>query len=326
MAMIQGVAVSAPTIDVPAKFVADRVYVRLRTSNGVLTLYTDTGGGSLIISRAAADRLHLPLKAVGDSEAKAELGDQASATIAPRLSAGLPRLPSRAFIVPRTAQIPGWPEQADGFVGAKWFENGIWTWDYAAAHLLYRTSLAQSCPGGIPISFKTNAGHRPNDFARIEVNIDGRELPMLLDTGAETLLTKAAASEIDDGGPVFRAATMLEASQFDALHSEHPDWKYIAGAQVTTNAPMLLVPSIKIGQIDSGPVWVTRRSDAAYRDFMSSMTDRPVVGSIGGNAFHGLIVTIDFKNGRVWIERPGLGCFSQKHASPNRARISIRRR
>jgi len=324
--MIHSIAASAATIKVPAKFAADRVYARLQTKDGALTLYTDTGGGSLIISRAAAKRLHLPLKPIDDPEAKAELGDEASATIAPRLSGGLPNLPSRAFIVPYAAQVPGWPEQADGFVGAKWFENGIWTWDYAAAHLLYRTSLPQTCPGGIPISFKTEAGRRPNNFARIEVNIDGRELPMLLDTGAETLLTKAAASAIGDDGPIFRAATMLEASQFDALHSGHPGWRYIADAQVATKAAMLRVPSVRIGQIDTGPLWVTRRSDAAYRDFMSSMTDRPVVGSIGGNAFHGLIVTIDFKGAHVWIERPGASCFSQKPVFQRPTRASVRRR
>lgn len=288
-------------------FAADRVYVRLSTTNGgMLTLYTDSGGGSLIIARAAANRLGLPERPIEDPEARAELGADAAETLPPELAGGLPQLPSRTFVVPHSSQIPGWPDQADGFLGAKWFGRGVWTWDYANRHLWYRSSEPRACGQNIPLAFKTDGhGNRPTNFARIAVGIDGHKLQMLLDTGAETLLTDAGSSALADGGPRFRATSMLAATQFDELHKLHPDWPYVEHGQVKTNAAMLRVPTVRIGNVSTGPVWFTRRSDAAYRDFMSSMMDRPVVGSIGGNAFHGLVLTVDYGGARAWLNTPG---------------------
>ena len=42
--MIHSIAASAATIKVPAKFAADRVYARLQTKDGALTLYTYKDG------------------------------------------------------------------------------------------------------------------------------------------------------------------------------------------------------------------------------------------------------------------------------------------
>lgn len=306
---------NAPSIEVPARFVGDRVYVRLETANGgELTLYTDTGGGSLIVTRAAAMRLHLPTDPIDDPEARAELGPDAAMTVPPKLARRLPPLPSRAFVVLHASQVPGWPEQADGFVGAQWFGRGVWTWDYASGHLSYRSSISAAHCQSIPLGFKTDERRdRPTSFARIAVELGGSELQMLLDTGAETLLTDASRSAIADGGPKFRATSMLEATEFDAVHRLHPDWPFIEHGQVGTNAAMLRVPAVTIGHVKTGPVWFTRRPDSAYKNFMSSMMDQPVVGSIGGNAFHGLVLTIDYQGARAWLNQPGTGCFAPTH-------------
>jgi hypothetical protein len=47
--------------------------VRLATSRGDVELYTDTGGGGLVLSRAAADRPNLTRRVLSD-DLKAQLG------------------------------------------------------------------------------------------------------------------------------------------------------------------------------------------------------------------------------------------------------------
>lgn len=304
--LLSAAAGLGPT-EVPSEFVADTVYVKLPVGSDALRLYTDTGGGSLIVSRAAASRLHLKIMPINDPEAKAELGPDAAAILPPELASPLPPLPARAFLAQRAAQIPSWPEQGDGFVGAKWFEGGIWTWDYAH-HKLRReapTWAPSSNAHGTSLGFKTEKdGTRPTNFARIEVELDGRKIPMLLDTGAETMLSSAALDQIGDHGPALRSTSMLRASDFDRLHQTHPTWPFIANAQLATNAPMLLVPFVEIAGIRSGPIWFTRRSDEVYAKFMSQMMDSPVQGSIGGNAFHSMIMTIDYPKAKAYFVRP----------------------
>ncbi len=309
-ALAAGLIAAAPVpgaTDVPARFVADRVYVDLPLkSGGTLDLYTDSGGGSLILSRRAATRVGLALHPIDNPQVRAALGKDARSASPPALAGALPPLPARLFVVARAAQMPTWPEQGDGFLGAKWFEGGIWTWDYPAHHLR-REDAAWVAGRGLhetALGFLTSAdGSRPTNFARIEVGIDGQTVPMLLDTGAETFLTPAALARLGDGGPALRATSMIEASLFDRLHARHPDWAYVPVAQVATGSPMLLVPSVEIAGLRSGPVWMTRRSDAAYRQFMSSMMDRPVAGSLGGNALHELTMTVDFVRARAYFGR-----------------------
>lgn len=270
----------------------------------MLRLYTDTGGGSLIVSRAAATRLHLQIVPIDDPEVKEELGPSAAAIVPPKLGRLLPPLPTRAFLAERAAQISSWPEQADGFVGAKWFESGVWTWDYIR-HKLLRQPTNSTAPANshmVPLGFKTDPdGSRPTNFARIGVGVDGQVIPMLLDTGAETMLMPNALKALADGGPALRSTSMLAASQFDRLHRTHPTWPYIDHAQLATNAPMLLIPYVELGGIRTKPVWFTRRSEDAYAKFMSPMMDAPVLGSIGGNAFHGIVMTIDYPRAQAYF-------------------------
>jgi hypothetical protein len=153
-----------------------------------------------------------------------------------------------------------------------------------------------------PLGFRTeHDGSRSNNFARIKIEIDGQALQVLLDTGAETLLKPAARMEV--GGPSgIRAASMIERRVFEEWHVQHPDWRYIPDAQVATGAAMIEVPHLRLAEIDVGSVWFTERPDANFDRFMSSMTDNPVVGSIGGNVFHSLRMTIDYPNAQAWFE------------------------
>ena len=296
-------ASAAGTITIPTRFETDRVYVELTTASGArLELYTDTGGGGLVLSRVAVARLGLEVLKSNDPEIKAELGPDAGLATAPTLRAGLPPLPKIAFVVPAATQVPGWPEQRDGFLGASWFAGGIWTWDYPGRRLVRQPNQATVEVGAhvVSLAFKVDPdGSRPTSFARLSIRVNGEQLPMLLDTGAETFLTPAALAEIGDGGIAMRATSMVAAAVFDGWHNRHPGWRYIPDGQAGTHAAMIEVPSVEIAGFATGPAWFTRRSDANFHDFMSSMMDARVEGAVGGNVLRSFEMTVDYPAARA---------------------------
>ena len=208
------------------------------------------------------------------------------------------------IVSPKTSQITGWPDQGDGILGQAWFGGHIWTWDYPAQKfLLENADFAPSKDAhSVPLTFKTGAdGKRENNFPRIVVKIDGTDVPLLLDTGAETYLTTAALAALNDGGPQFRATSMIVASLFDAWHKKHPDWRVIEDAQTTTHSPMIEVPRVDIAGVAVGPVWFTKRGDDAFHKFMSGMMAAQVEGALGGNALGHFRMTIDYPRAMAWF-------------------------
>lgn len=309
LAMVAGLAVSIPrcaaaATEVPSRWVNDGVYVRLRTRSGKeVELYTDSGGGSLILSRRAAERLALAPVPATDPDVKAALGPDASLATPPPIDPALPALPAPALIARRAAQLTAWPEQADGFLGAFWFANRIWTWDYPNRKLFLETPGSTPPRGAnvVPLGFKMKRdGSRTTNFARVSIEVDGKTIDVLLDTGAETVLKPQAAKALAVAkSPT--AASMIVSRIFQEWRRAHPDWRYIADAQVGTGSAMIEARNVRIAGIDVGPVWFTERPDANYDRFMSSMMDRPVAGSIRGNALRRLRMTIDFPAARAWF-------------------------
>jgi hypothetical protein len=125
---------------------------------------------------------------------------------------------------------------------------------------------------------------------------------MLLDTGAETLLTAKTQAALHDHRPAFRATSMIVKTIFDRWHKHHPDWRIIDNAQVGTHSPMIEVPRVTFAGRSVGPIWFTKRSDASFHSFMSRFTDRRVEGSIGGNALGHFVMTIDYPKATAWFQ------------------------
>ncbi len=298
---------SAYAQDLPARFEAGRVYVLPHTPDGrTLTLYTDSGGGQAL-TQSAVTRLHLSDATADDPELRAELGPHAKVSALPDFApqSSIPPSSQKAFpIVPRFAEMPGWPDQGDGLLGQAWFAGHVWTWNYPAGGLRLEQAGFRPPHGArsVPLGFRTDAkGQREANFPRIVVDIDGRALPMLLDTGAETYLTPQALAALADHGPALRATSMIAAGIFESWQKRHPDWRVITGAQMGTKAAMIEVPAVEIAGFRTGPVWFTERSDASFHTFMSSMMSGRVEGSLGGNALSHFVMTVDYPASRAWF-------------------------
>ena len=81
---------------------------------------------------------------------------------------------------------------------------------------------------------------------------------------------------------------------------------HLAGT-VTAVAPegaVIEVPTLRIAGYTVGPVWFAKRSNAAYDDMMSYMTDQPILAAIGGSALKDFRITMDYPHQRATFEKP----------------------
>ena len=303
--------VVAATQVLPSRFEAGLVYVTPVTPSGEsLLLYTDTGGG-LFLHEAAAKRLGLEMAPANEAQQQeGELPPGARLTRLPAFATGK-SIPAPSgheghlMVMPAAmgGSMPGM-RQIDGMLGQAWFAGRIWTWDYPGKQLRIEADgwRAASDMQRIPLGFKSgDAGERLTDFPRMEIKVDGQPLPMLLDTGAMTVLTTDAHQILADGLPPDRATSMIADSIFQAWRKAHPDWRVIEKAQRGTGAAMIEVPEVEIAGRRIGPVWFTQRPDHAFHQYMSAMMDARVDGAIGGNAFEHFVMTVDYPNAAAYF-------------------------
>ena len=306
--------------ELPAQFVADRVVLVPTTATGErLELMTDSVGGMDQLYPATVQRLGLPTGPVDLPGLVEELGELATGTRQAQLpefapGRGIPAvrgMDGHLMVFPdrflETQLLPGMARH-DGFLGSRWFADQVWTWDYPAGRFFHEPDDYQPEPGAVamPLGFRTNPiGMRVQSMPRMAITVDGRELPMLLDTGATTVLAPAALEALGDGGPAERATSMISDEVFQAWRQEHPEWRVIEGAQAGTGSDMIEVPEVDIAGFTVGPVWFTHRPNAPFHAMMSSMMDQRVEGAVGGNAFRHFVMTVDYPNAVAYFRCPG---------------------
>lgn len=305
LTVLIGSANAEPARELPSQFVDGRVYVTPTTHDGQqMRLYTDTGGG-LFLKQAAVERLGLHTEAPSAAMQK-EWGTNAPQMV--RLPSfadghGIPALladDGHLAVMPdataKRNELPG-ESTDDGMLGQAWFAGRIWTWDYPGERLRIESTgwRATDDMRRVPLGFQTDDdGNRNMDFPRINITVDGRMLPMLLDTGAMTVLTPDALAALADNVPAERSTSMIVDSVFQVWRTAHPEWRVVENAQAGTGSAMIEVPEVEIAGYRVGPVWFTHRPDSNFHDFMSSMMDQRVEGAIGGNALHHFVMTIDY--------------------------------
>lgn len=303
---------------IPTRFEADRVFATPTTADGQsLRLYTDTGGGANLLCRKAALRLRLPLEPLPpDAELEAELGSNLARATLPefRADAGIPANADGdgSLLVHECKDRNGASAASlgEGLLSQHWFAGRVWTWDYPARRLTLEDAgwKAPSAAHRAPLGFKPASDASPAfHMPRITVRIDGRDLDLLLDTGATGYPTRVALAAQPAPAPVngARATSFITTSTLDAWHAAHPDWTVVGNADDLL-APRLRARAIRVPQVEIagwtvGPVWFTERPDPAFRTMMSSMTDRPVEGALGGNALAAFRMTLDYPGAAAYF-------------------------
>ena len=298
-------AVPAAATPVPAQFLHGQVWLTPRVEGRELRLFTDTGGGFNAISRPVVDALGLATETVE--------ADGQAMRLAPfpafDAGFGLPPAPPH-FMQGRLAVVEAadFHLQADGFLGGRWFADGVWDFDYPAG-ILHRQDGFEPAPGmhGVDLGFQVrDDGQRTTHFPSMPVTIAGEQLHMLLDTGATATLGEdaAAAFGLPAGTPV--GTSFIEREVFERWVAAHPGWRVLARGDALRGQSfrMIEVPDVVIGGLAVGPVWFTERPPGAFRKYMASMMDRPTWGALGGSAFRHVRMVVDYPAAKAWFAAP----------------------
>ena len=294
----------------PAVFEQGTVFLELAApDHSTLRMYADSGGGPLTLSTEAARRLQLSPNTTENEKLLSAFGPNVRVALASEYM--LHTWPVLAtehefVIIPGVVAFAGWPADADGGLGNSWFAGHTWTWDYPRHELILRTThwRPSAAAHEIAVAFKTDdQGHRQFNFPRISIRVDDTDIPVLFDTGAATVLTPQALRTLRDGQPARRATSMIVHSVFEAWRTHHPDWRIVNDAQLSTHSRMILVPSVKIANMDVGAVWFTEREDEDFHQTLAPMMNAQVDGALGGNAFSGLAISVDYLASRAWVSK-----------------------
>jgi hypothetical protein len=287
---------------VPAEFRGDRIFIHAAAPSGTITLYADTGGGWNAIRASVASRLKL----IPSGKVEAESGLTASVDFPDFLTAaGVPRPSNDPWLHGQLAVVPDDQLQEDGFLGSRWFADRVWEINYLDKSMWV---LRQWHPStdfhGAAIGFRSNnEGRRDLNFPRIAVTVAGDVFQVLLDTGATAQLTESSAPEysVDPGTRV--GTSYITKSTFDRWRGLHSDWKVIDDAERVTGHAyrMIRVPEVTIAGLTVGPVWFAERPDPTFKNWMSQMTDKPIVGAVGGSALKYFRVILDYPGSAAYF-------------------------
>jgi len=288
---------------IPTRYVADRFFAAPVTLQGdTLMMLMDTGGGQVFVSKRALERMgttprFLAVEGGGDS-----VWDGGKfPTFKPGL--GIPPAlgnpPGQIYGASAPREVLG----GDGMVGHNWFAGRVWVLDYPRHQAAYFETAPPPKPLGphtIPMTLKAPL---MRDDPRIQVLVAGDTVDMLLDTGATSVLSPEAIA-IVGAGPAARASAFVAQRQFDAWHTNHPDWRVIAGGEANSHADLIGVPNVSIAGYDVGTIWFAKRSNQVYDGMMKALMDKPILASVGGAAFRQFKLTLDYVNQRVTFEKP----------------------
>lgn len=307
---IGGTLAAAPlhgvqSVPLPVRFDAHRILLAPVTAQGDTLLFLlDTGGGANMLYAPTVRRLGLLPDTVGTGQERALL--VAPPAFAPGMA--LPPVPAsprgRAELLV-VEPPPGLGEGHAGFLGRTWFADRVWTLDYPGRAMHWHPEGRPAPPAGpsIPLGFQTDSsGRRTTHFPRMQAVIDGDTLDLLFDTGATVKLGDSAWRALGDGLPPVRGTSFIITSILERWIARHPDWRVIPDAERTMR--LIEVPSIRVGTVETGPVWFIERRDPNFTEYMSQWMDRPIVGALGGSAFQELVMVADYPAARLWVRRP----------------------
>lgn len=273
------------------EFKNDLVYLNLNFDNGeVLRFLTDTGGGRIITAKAV-EKLKFKVDTLienGQQLMLVNLNEELKKRQLPT---------SLTSLIVFNNEIP-FDLRIGGMLGADWFGNKIWDFDYFNKKLFVLDSINWedlTLTNKVEIGFLSDdLGNSITHFPRIPIVVMKDTIQTLFDTGATVILTKNAQNKFNS--EKILGTSFIITSIFDKWRSENPEWSFIEKGDSMMGEDMILVPEVTIGKNKVGPVWFTRRPDGNFTQYMSQWMDKPVSGAIGGSSlkyFRSII--IDYK-------------------------------
>ena len=309
---LNGISQNRPKpILLPSHFIdGARFYIKIATTNSdTLLAFGDTGGGFTAIFPDAVAKAGLNdiLKTINLGNRSIQyirfddlVGDNSIPHMEP--TSYLP-ITESVFLAPDMEMLGDEGSamlqavQQDIFLGQHFFMGKAWTFDYLQQKIWVNTPIEKNDLKNKniqSIGFKNDEnGKKLYGHPSMKVLIDGDTLDMLFDTGASFFLSDSGKIRMNTTKSSL-AGSFIAKSVYNKWISKHPTWKIFKSTD--TNADVIEVPEITIGNYTAGPVLFSVRPDEAWSKNMITSMDKVVKGAIGGSALKYFTVKIDYNN------------------------------
>ncbi len=284
------------TVIIPTAFDGGRFFAipRVASDGAVMRLWLDTDGGGFVFAEAV-ERWKLPvLPGPGGRKGhwtRLPAFDPSVSVPPPRGRDGLLPIFTRDEADRRDAILAGF----DGQLGASWFQERVWMFDYVRRRVLLRSALAGTDGVKIPVRFRTDAAGARRDGAqspRLDIAIGGGALAASLDIAATVALTETARTLVESGPRAVRATSFVRRKTFAAWQRAHPQWHVLRDVSPNAGIDAIRVPAVQLGPIDLGTAWFTTRpGDDVFEG------DDDIDAKLGAPAFYGRTVSLDYPAG-----------------------------
>jgi len=195
-------------------------------------------------------------------------------------------------------------EQYDGFLGQYFFLGKSWTFDYLNEEVWINTPLMKAELNNSnvqKIGITKIEGKQTSGQPTMQIELAGKEIDVLFDTGATFRLTDGAKDKLKESNNVI-AGSFLSNSFFEELREMNPDWEFVAEGDYGRD--MIQIPEVKVGNYIVGPCWFSQQE---YEDegegWNSGSYDKNIHAAIGGTVLKHFVVTIDYNNELIKFSR-----------------------
>jgi predicted aspartyl protease len=247
----------------------------------------DTGGGGFLLVEPLARELGVAL-----GETITEEGSRLARVTSPlRAKVGELALeldPKRILVkMGESSMVPsGAPGHAEGMLPGHVLAHYHVVFDYPKATFTIARPGALE-PVGEPVPMPVS---KPMGFPRTELEVDGKTLGFLLDTGA--------------------SFTMVSQALLESWGVAHPDWERHRGAH--GEAATLGGQTIETMYVDRatwagnalGRFGVVSQKAGVFEKLFSSMMTAPIVGALAGNVLEQFRVELDYRGQKLYLSRP----------------------
>ena len=280
------------SVTVPLIVEVNRPYVlvtfqRPDGSTRAARMLLDTGGGGFLLTEPLARDLGLTMGATVQEEGQT-FASVKSPVIARLGSLPLKLNPQRiAVMVGRdnilTSAAAG---RAEGMFPGHVLSQYHVVFDYPARTFTLAAPDVLT-PRGTSLPMRVG---NASGFPRTELQIDGTNYAMLLDTGA--------------------SFTMVSEVVLKAWGARHPQWPRYPGAygEAATlggqTLETMMLPQGQWGPFALGEVGVTSQREGTFERYMSNIMRNPIVGSLAGNVLKSFRVELDYAHERLYLSRP----------------------
>ncbi len=271
-------------VDIPVELRGGRFFAVPQALDGnVFSCWLDTSGDGFILD-SAIEKFGLPFRRDNGKRRAVLPPFRAGHNIPPvRAERGELAVFERSDQDKRDPILRG----LDAQLGTTWFSDRVWRLDYPGKAVRMRAVGLDSNAASIELTMSQDG------VPQVLAVVGDDPVTMEFDIAASV----AYAPQWTAGGPEVQATSFVPRATLERWRRLHPSWKVSREVSSTAGCDRIVVPQVRIGAYETGAVaFTTRPGDDVFAGGTAG-------GKLGANAYADCVVTIDYPNRRLRLDR-----------------------